>query len=85
MHNTPVKRTPPLDPGNWDGAKKDTALGRQAVKVVWDQENTNFWDTVNMNRALVNRFLALLDPATVQSFQAALLQNPNMFFRTVFQ
>ena len=78
---------PHVDPGNWGGAEENTALGRQAAKAVWDQENTNFWDTVNMNRALVNRFLALLDPAIVpvQSFQSALLKNPNMVFGRVFQ
>ena len=38
-----------------------------------------------MNRAVVNRFLAHLDPATLPTFQAFYKQNPNMVFGRVFE
>ena len=76
---------PPVDPGNWDGAEEETPLGRQVAKSVWDGLHTNFWDSMNTNRALVTRFLALLDPAMLKSFQAALSKSINMVFGRVFQ
>ena len=74
----------PPDPGPWDGADEESPLGRTAAKADWDLLNTDFWDTCNMNRALVNRFLAHLDAATLQAFQAFYQQNPNMVFGRVF-
>ena len=38
-----------------------------------------------MNRGLTNRFLAHLNAATLQAFQAFYQQNPNMVFGRVFQ
>ena len=76
---------PRANPGNWDGDGENTALGQTAEKAIWDKLHRDFWDEANTNRALVTRFLALLDPSVVQSFQEALLANPNMAFGNVFQ
>ena len=75
----------PEDPGPWDGADEETPLGRTTAKSDWDLLNTDFWDTWNMNRAPVNRFLAQLNAATLQAFQEFYQQNPNMVFGRVFQ
>ena len=74
-----------MNPGNWDGDGKDTLLGRQEAKAVWDGLHTNFCDEANMNGALVTMLLALLARATAQSFQKLLLANPNMVAGRVFQ
>ena len=75
----------PADPGPWDGANEYTPLWRTQARAEWDIANMVFWDTCNMNRGLTNRFLAHLNAATLQAFQAFYQQNPNMVFGRVFQ
>ena len=53
--------------GPWDGADEEIPLGKMAAKADWDILNTDFWDIMNMNRALVNRFLAYLNVTTIQA------------------
>ena len=71
--------------GPWDGADEETPLGKMAAKADWDILNTDFWDIMNTNRALVNRFLAYLNVATIQASQVFYQQNQNMVFGRVFQ
>ena len=52
---------PRVNQGNWDGAQEDTPLGRQVEKAIWDGLYTNFWNEININRALFTGFLVLLD------------------------
>ena len=67
----------------WD--RRGHTSRKTGSKSDWDVLNTDFWDIFNMNRAVVNRFLAHLDPATLPTFQAFYKQNPNMVFGRVFQ
>ena len=44
------------------------ALGRVEGKIVWDELHKGLFDEQNVNKTLVTRFMALLDPIVVQSF-----------------
>ena len=60
------------------------ALGPTQTKAAWEDNHKHFTDERNMDRALVTRFMAHLNPNAVQSFQQELQRNLNQSFCDVF-
>ena len=74
-----------MNPGPWGGDNQNKALRQATVKAIWDKLHKDFWDEQNMNKALVTRCMAHLDPNIVQSFQSELQTDPNKYFCHVFE
>ena len=60
------------------------ALCPTQTKAGWEDNHKHFTDERNMDRALVTRFMAHLNPNAVQSFQHELQRNLNQSFCDVF-
>ena len=73
-----------MDPGNWGGGSEQTPLGSKQVQAAWEDNHKHFTDECNMDRALVTRFMAHLNPNAAQSFQHELQRNLNQSFCDVF-